>query len=118
MQKQRVVSDIYTEMYASSKLDSEAKVELVLKQLGAETDGNQFMHLTSKTHKISENLPPHGDFNMYFRRDVVKAFGDKHLNYKKDLLRQQVHFSVIILIAMQFTIFAIITKAQMITRNC
>ena len=85
-------SDIYTEMYASSKLDSEAKVELVLKQLGAETDDNQFMHLTSKTHKISENLPPHGDFNMYFRRDVVKAFGDKHLNYKKDLLRQQVHF--------------------------
>ena len=50
------------------------------------------MHLTSKTHKISETLPPHGDFNMYFRRDVVKAFGDKHLNYKKDLLRQQVHF--------------------------
>ena len=85
-------SDIYTEMYASSKLDSKAKVKLVLKQLGAETDGNQFMHLTSKTHKISENLPPHGDFNMYFRRDVVKAFGDKHLNYKKDLLRQQVHF--------------------------
>ena len=85
-------SDIYTEMYASSKLDSEAKVELVLKQLGAETDGNQFLHLTSKTHKISENLAPHGDFNMYFRRDVVKAFGDKHLNYKKDLLRQQVHF--------------------------
>ena len=85
-------SDIYTEMYASSKLDSEAKVKLVLKQLGAETDGNQFMHLTSKTHKISENLPPHGDFNMYFRRDVVKAFGDKHLNYKEDLLRKQVHF--------------------------
>lgn len=85
-------SDIYTEMYASSKLDSKAKVELVLKQLGAETDGNHFMHLTSKTHKISENLPPHGDFNMYFRRDVVKAFGDKHLNYKKDSLRQQVHF--------------------------
>ena len=85
-------SDIYTEMYDASKLDSKAKIELVLKQLGAETDGNQFMHLTSKTHKISENLPPHGDFNMYFRRDVVKAFGDKHLNYKKDLLRQQVHF--------------------------
>ena len=85
-------SDIYTEMYAASKLDSKAKIELVLKQLGAETDGNQFMHLTSKTHKISENLAPHGDFNMYVRRDVVKAFGDKHLNYKKDLLRQQVHF--------------------------
>lgn len=85
-------SDIYTEMYASSKLDSKAKVELVLKQLGAETDKKQFMHLTSKTHKISDNLPPHGDFNMYFRRDVVKAFGDKHLNYKKDSLRQQVHF--------------------------
>lgn len=85
-------SDIYTEMYAASKLDSKAKIELVLKQLGAETDGNQFMHLTSKTHKISENLAPHGDLNMYFRRDVVKAFGDKHLNYKKDLLRQQVHF--------------------------
>lgn len=105
-------SDIYTEMYASSKLDSEAKVELVLKQLGAETDGNLFMHLTSKTHKISENLPPHGDFNMYFRRDVVKAFGDKHLNslsgekltdkerkeelkkisQKEIALRQQVHF--------------------------
>ena len=85
-------SDIYTEMYAASKLDSKAKIELVLKQLGAETDGNQFMHLTSKTHKISENLAPHGDFNMYFRRDVVKAFGDKHLNYKKDLLMQQVHF--------------------------
>ena len=85
-------SDIYTEMYAASKLDSKAKVELVLKQLGAETDKKQFMHLTSKTHKISENLPPHGDFNMYFRRDVVKAFGDKHLNYKEDLLRQQVHF--------------------------
>ena len=85
-------SDIYTEMYAASKLDSKAKIELVLKQLGAETDGNQFMHLTSKTHKISENLPPHGDFNMYFRRDVVKAFGDKHLNYKEDLLRKQVHF--------------------------
>ena len=85
-------SDIYTEMYDASKLDSKAKIELVLKQLGAETDGNQFMHLTSKTHKISENLAPHGDFNMYFRRDVVKAFGDKHLNYKKDLLRQQVHF--------------------------
>ena len=85
-------SDIYTEMYAASKRDSKAKIELVLKQLGAETDGNQFMHLTSKTHKISENLAPHGDFNMYFRRDVVKAFGDKHLNYKKDLLRQQVHF--------------------------
>ena len=79
-------------MYAASKLDSKAKIELVLMQLGAETDGNQFMHLTSKTHKISENLAPHGDFNMYFRRDVVKAFGDKHLNYKKDLLRQQVHF--------------------------
>ena len=85
-------SDIYTEMYASSKLDSKAKVKLVLKQLGAETDKKQFMHLTSKTHKISENLPPHGDFNMYFRRDVVKAFGDKHLNYKEDLLRKQVHF--------------------------
>ena len=85
-------SDIYTEMYASSKLDSKAKVKLVLKQLGAETDDYQFMHLTSKTHKISENLAPHGDFNMYFRRDVVKAFGDKHLNYKKDSLRQQVHF--------------------------
>lgn len=85
-------SDIYTEMYASSKLDSKAKVKLVLKQLGAETDKKQFMHLTSKTHKISENLPPHGDFNMYFRRDVVKVFGDKHLNYKKDSLRQQVHF--------------------------
>lgn len=105
-------SDIYTEMYASSKLDSEAKVKLVLKQLGAETDGNQFMHLTSKTHKISVNLAPHGDFNMYFRRDVVKAFGDKHLNSLKDekltdeernnelkkisqkeiALRQQVHF--------------------------
>lgn len=85
-------SDIYTEMYASSKLDSKAKVELVLKQLGAETDKKQFMHLTSQTHKISENLPPHGDFNMYFRRDVVKAFGDKNLNYQKDPLRQQVHF--------------------------
>lgn len=105
-------SDIYTEMYASSKFDSKAKVKLVLKQLGAETDKKQFMHLTSKTHKISENLPPHGDFNMYFRRDVVKAFGDKHLNSLKDenlsdkernnelkkisqkeiALRQQVHF--------------------------
>lgn len=85
-------SDIYTEMYASSKLDSKAKVELVLKQLGAETDKKQFMHLTSQTHKISENLAPHGDFNMYFRRDVVKAFGDKNLNYQKDPLRQQVHF--------------------------
>ena len=105
-------SDIYTEMYASSKLDSKAKVELVLKQLGAETDKKQFMHLTSQTHKISENLAPHGDFNMYFRRDVVKAFGDKHLNSLKDenltakeiedelkkisqkeiALRQQVHF--------------------------
>ena len=105
-------SDIYTEMYASSKLDSKAKVKLVLKQLGAETDKKQFMHLTSKTHKISENLAPHGDFNMYFRRDVVKAFGDKHLNSLKDekltdeernnelkkisqkeiALRQQVHF--------------------------
>ena len=91
-QTKEIGSDVYTIMYADSKLDSKAKVELVLKQLGAETDGNQFMHLTSKTHKISENLPPHGDFNMYFRRDVVKAFGDKHLNYKKDLLRQQVHF--------------------------
>ena len=85
-------SDIYTEMYASSKLDSKAKVKLVLKQLGAEKDDYDFIHLTSKTHKISENLPPHGDFNMYFRRDVVKAFGDKHLNYKEDLLRKQVHF--------------------------
>lgn len=85
-------SDIYTEMYASSKLDSKAKVELVLKQLGAKTDKKQFMHLTSQTHKISENLAPHGDFNMYFRRDVVKAFGDKNLNYQKDPLRQQVHF--------------------------
>ena len=105
-------SDIYTEMYASSKLDSKAKVELVLKQLGAETDKKQFMHLTSQTHKISENLAPHGDFNMYFRRDVVKAFGDKYLNSLKDenltakeiedelkkisqkeiALRQQVHF--------------------------
>ena len=85
-------SDIYTEMYASSKLDSKSKVELILKQLGAETDKKQFMHLTSKTHKISENLPPHGDFNMYFRRDVVKAFGNKNLNYQKDPLRQQVHF--------------------------
>lgn len=85
-------SDIYTEMYASSKLDSKAKVKLVLKQLGAETDKKQFMHLTSQTHKISENLAPHGDFNMYFRRDVVKAFGEKNLNYQKDPLRQQVHF--------------------------
>lgn len=85
-------SDIYTEMYASSKLDSKAKVELVLKQLGAEKDDYDFIQLTSKTHKISENLPPHGDLNMYFRRDVVKAFGDKHLNYKEDLLRKQVHF--------------------------
>ena len=79
-------------MYASSKLDSKAKVKLVLKQLGAETDKKQFMHLTSQTHKISENLPPHGDFNMYFRRDVVKAFGNENLNYQKDPLRQQVHF--------------------------
>ena len=93
-------SDIYTEMYAASKLDSEAKVELVLKQLGAEMDGNHFMHLTSKTHKISENLPPHGDFNMYFRRDVVKAFANDNLNPKERdeysdeeiALRQQVHF--------------------------
>ena len=111
-QTKEIGSDVYTIMYADSKLDSKAKVELVLKQLGAETDENLFMHLTSKTHKISENLPPHGDFNMYFRRDVVKAFGDKHLNSlsdkkltpeerKKELekisdkeiaLRQQVHF--------------------------
>ena len=91
-QTKEIGSDVYTIMYADSKLDSEAKVELVLKQLGAETDGNQFMHLTIKTHKISENLAPHGDFNMYFRRDVVKAFGDKNLNYQKDPLRQQVHF--------------------------
>lgn len=111
-QTKEIGSDVYTIMYADSKLDSKAKVELVLKQLGAETDKKQFMHLTSKTHKISENLPPHGDFNMYFRRDVVKAFGDKHLNSlsdkkltpeerKKELekisdkeiaLRQQVHF--------------------------
>ncbi len=91
-QTKEIGSDVYTIMYADSKLDSKAKVELVLKQLGAETDGNQFMHLTSKTHKISENLAPHGDFNMYFRRNVVKAFGDKNLNYQKDPLRQQVHF--------------------------
>ena len=107
-QTKEIGSDVYTIMYADSKLGSEAKVELVLKQLGAETDGYDFMHLTRKTHKISENLPPHGDFNMYFRRDVVKAFGDYHLDplsddnltpeerakfSKKELkLRQQVHF--------------------------
>lgn len=91
-QTKEIGSDVYTIMYADSKLDSKAKVELVLKQLGAETDDYQFMHLTSQTHKISENLAPHGDFNMYFRRDVVKAFGDKNLNYQKDPLRQQVHF--------------------------
>lgn len=111
-QTKEIGSDVYTIMYADSKIDSKAKVELVLKQLGAEMDGNDFMHLTSQTHKISENLPPHGDFNMYFRRDVVKAFGDKHLNSLKDenlsdkernnelkkisqkeiALRQQVHF--------------------------
>lgn len=99
-QTKEIGSDVYTIMYADSKLDSEAKVELVLKQLGAETDGNQFMHLTSKTHKISENLAPHGDFNMYFRRDVVKAFGNDNLKpeerdkYSDEelALRQQVHF--------------------------
>ena len=99
-QTKEIGSDVYTIMYADSKLDSDAKVELVLKQLGAETDGNQFMHLTSKTHKISENLAPHGDFNMYFRRDVVKAFGNDNLKpeerdkYSDEelALRQQVHF--------------------------
>lgn len=99
-QTKEIGSDVYTIMYADSKLDSKAKVELVLKQLGAETDGNQFMHLTSKTHKISENLAPHGDFNMYFRRDVVKAFGNDNLKpeerdkYSDEelALRQQVHF--------------------------
>ena len=99
-QTKEIGSDVYTIMYADSKLDSKAKVELVLKQLGAETDENHFMHLTSKTHKISENLPPHGDFNMYFRRDVVKAFGNDNLNPKERekysdeelALRQQVHF--------------------------
>ena len=34
METKEIGSDIYTEMYASSKLDSEAKVKLVLKQLG------------------------------------------------------------------------------------
>lgn len=99
-QTKEIGSDVYTIMYADSKLDSKAKVELVLKQLGAETDENQFMHLTSNTHKISENLPPHGDFNMYFRRDVAKAFGNDNLNPKERdeysdeelALRQQVHF--------------------------
>lgn len=99
-QTKEIGSDVYTIMYADSKLDSKAKVELVLKQLGAETDGYDFMHLTSKTHKISENLPPHGDFNMYFRRDVVKAFGNDNLDPKERekysdeelALRQQVHF--------------------------
>ena len=99
-QTKEIGSDVYTIMYADSKLDSKAKVELVLKQLGAETDKKQFMHLTSKTHKISENLPPHGDFNMYFRRDVVKAFGNDNLSpeelekYSDEelALRQKVHF--------------------------
>lgn len=99
-QTKEIGSDVYTIMYADSKLDSKAKVELVLKQLEAETDENQFMHLTSKTHKISEDLPPHGDFNMYFRRDVVKAFGNDNLDPKERekysdeelALRQQVHF--------------------------
>ena len=99
-QTKEIGSDVYTIMYADSKLDSKAKVELVLKQLGAETDDYQFMHLTSQTHKISENLAPHGDFNMYFRRDVVKAFGNDNLKpeerdkYSDEelALRQQVHF--------------------------
>ena len=54
---------------------------------------------------------------MYFRRDVVKAFGDKHLNYKEDLLRQQVHFFRYYL-DRQLIYYIRVTKAQMITRNC
>lgn len=90
-QTKEVGSDVYTGMYAASKMSSREKLELVLKHLGAEVDEHNFMHLTSATHKFSDKMPPHGDFLMYFRKDVILTFKDKSLKEDKSGLGQQVH---------------------------
>lgn len=90
-QTKEVGSDVYTGMYAASKMSSREKLELVLKHLGAEVDEHNFMHLTSATHKFSDKMPPHGDFLMYFRKDVILTFKDKSLKEDKFGLGQQVH---------------------------
>lgn len=90
-QTKEVGSDVYTGMYAASKMSSRGKLELVLKHLGAEVDEHNFMNLTSTTHKFSDKMPPHGDFLMYFRKDVILAFKDKSLKEDKSGLGQQVH---------------------------
>ena len=90
-QTKEVGSDVYTGMYAASKMSSREKLELVLKHLGAEVDEHNFMHLTSATHKFSDKMPPHGDFLMYFRKDVILTFKDKSLKEDKSGLGQQIH---------------------------
>ena len=90
-QTKEVGSDVYTGMYVASKMSSREKLELVLKHLGAEVDEHNFMHLTSATHKFSDKMPPHGDFLMYFRKDVILTFKDKSLKEDKSGLGQQVH---------------------------
>ena len=49
------------------------------------------MHLTSATHKFSDKMAPHGDFLMYFRKDVILTFKDKSLKDDKSRLGQQIH---------------------------
>ena len=90
-QTKEVGSDVYTGMYAASKMSSREKLELVLKHLGAEVDEHNFMHLTSATHKFSDKMSPHGDFLMYFRKDVILTFKDKSLKEDKSGLGQQIH---------------------------
>ncbi len=90
-QTKEVGSDVYTGIYAASKMSSREKLELVLKHLGAEVDEHNFMHLTSATHKFSDKMAPHGDFLMYFRKDVVMTFKDKSLKDDKSGLGQQIH---------------------------
>ena len=90
-QTKEVGSDVYTGMYAASKMSSRDKLELVLKHLGAEVDEHNFMHLTSATHKFSDKMLPHGDFLMYFRKDVILTFKDKSLKEDKSGLGQQIH---------------------------
>ena len=90
-QTKEVGSDVYTGMYVASKMSSREKLELVLKHLGAEVDEHNFMHLTSATHKFSDKMPPHGDFLMYFRKDVILTFKDKSLKEDKSGLGQQIH---------------------------
>lgn len=94
-------SSAYTHLYQASQLGSRARLELVLKHLGAVLDDFNFLQLTSNQYRIDPQLPPTGLFWQLFRHDVQQTFTNNTLaqytdnnvisDSKLHLLATQIH---------------------------